>query len=325
VNLLFSLNDSYLFHCLVALNSALKQLPKELEVNVYLFSLSLSRDSLQVLNQLCVSRSNTFLHPIAIQRCDLHAFPMPPAKDIAHISLETYFRLFAAKYLPSSLEKIIYLDSDIIVRDSLVALWDVNLERYPLAAVFQFDRPVEEYCKRLKIDPENGYFNAGVLVINLDMWRRENVLADFRDTAIALGDSIHFHDQDILNKYFCNRVLPLCVRWNIMPFFFSKYTLNLIKSGINSKFNKLPSYPLRATLADIASPSIIHFASAAKPWDLVFPGIFSYLYWHERTQIEDYQLSPSLRLFCFASKIRTLISLLNIKMRFLLSYFLQAK
>jgi len=142
VNLLFSINDGYLPHCLVTLNSVLKRSPKDLEVNVYLFALSLSYASLQALYRVCASRPNTSLRPITINRFDLQSFPMPPAKDIAHISLETYFRLFAAKYLPSSLGKIIYLDSDIIVKDSLVDLWDVNLDRHPCAAVYQLDRSV---------------------------------------------------------------------------------------------------------------------------------------------------------------------------------------
>ena len=86
-------------------------------------------------------------------------------KTHAYINIATYYRLKLASLLPD-VSKIIYLDCDIIVNSDISELFDVNMDECLVAGVRDINR------RMLKINPK--YVNAGVLLLNLDMWRKEN-------------------------------------------------------------------------------------------------------------------------------------------------------
>ena len=89
-----------------------------------------------------------------------------------NISSVTFYRLFLPIILPSDIEKVIYLDGDIIVRNSLKQLWDITLDEYAAGAVLEAVQ-LEERCERLGYDSDLGYFNAGMLLINLSYWKKQ--------------------------------------------------------------------------------------------------------------------------------------------------------
>ena len=93
---------------------------------------------------------------------------------LAGYSRAIYYRLLMTNTLPSSIEKIIYFDCDIVVRKSLKELWNEDIEEYSLGAVKDqlLHNSIFEY-NRLKYDYNKGYFNSGVLLINLKKWRHE--------------------------------------------------------------------------------------------------------------------------------------------------------
>lgn len=115
------------------------------------------------------------------------------------LSYAAFFRYFIPKYVSES--RVLYLDSDIIVRKPIDELWDLDLTDIPLAAV--------------RDDFYTHIFNAGFLLINNDMWRAENVTQDL----IELTNQYHqtaFGDQGILNRLFENRWKELEPIYNFM-------------------------------------------------------------------------------------------------------------
>lgn len=129
-----------------------------------------------------------------------------------HITPAAYLRLVLGDVLPSNLERVLYLDCDILVRRSLDALWELDLKGHVLAAVAAPNDP--DNCRRLRLDPGQGYFNSGVLLIDLCRYRalqiREQAVAFVRE----FPERVRWHDQDVLNHLLCHRWLPIDHCWN---------------------------------------------------------------------------------------------------------------
>jgi lipopolysaccharide biosynthesis glycosyltransferase len=146
------------------------------------------------------------------------------------VSVAVYFRLLSPLILPKSLMKVLYLDSDIVVRRPLTALWNTEIGDHALAAVEEFG------------DPTGTRFNSGVMLINLDFWRRNNVC----ERAIAFArnhpEQVKEWDQGALNAV-------LVDNWKMMPRVWN---------------NQLGSFEIgKAPLLDAA---IVHYDGPIKPW-----------------------------------------------------------
>lgn len=87
--------------------------------------------------------------------------------SLVQIPIVTFFRLFMSEIFPEEVEKVLYLDSDMIVRKSLKGLYQTNLENKAVAAVIDtFNYKIDIY-NNLRYKPALGYFNAGMLLVNL--------------------------------------------------------------------------------------------------------------------------------------------------------------
>jgi lipopolysaccharide biosynthesis glycosyltransferase len=173
----------------------------------------------------------------------------------------TWYRIFLPELL-TELDRVLFLDADLIALDSLASLWAVDLGDHYLAAVtnvFQADhfyRPAQ-----LGLDRPQEYFNAGVMLLNLDLLRREERVAALHRYALDHADGLVFRDQDVLNAVLAARRLPLHPRWNCM--------------------NSTLAFPWSAYVFGAAAveearrrPAIRHFEGPGlnKPWHYLFQG-----------------------------------------------------
>lgn len=124
-----------------------------------------------------------------------------------HISAATYYRLFMDNYISNDIKTIFYIDADVIFlkdpinllkksRDNLINsnfVIAARTEKYPT------DNQNEVF-KRLKIDKK--YFNAGVLIINLQLWRAQKIQEKLVNKMKAISNLIIHWDQDVMNSYF---------------------------------------------------------------------------------------------------------------------------
>lgn len=165
----------------------------------------------------------------------------------------TYYRLWLTEILPAEIDKVLYLDGDIIVRSSLLPLWDIDLSGYALGAVPDMSEAVMDKYGRLGYAPELGYFNAGVLMVNLDYWRRNAVVQEFMAMLMHRPEDLHCHDQDVLNYCFREAKLNLSIKYNVQDGF----------------LYEVAYYDYRKYKQQVAearrSPVIIHYTHA-KPW-----------------------------------------------------------
>jgi lipopolysaccharide biosynthesis glycosyltransferase len=166
----------------------------------------------------------------------------------------TWYRLFLADLLPDT-ERAIWLDADALVLDDIVPLWRTSLEDRYLAAVTNIFQPDHIHrTKKLGIDPRD-YFNAGVLVMNLELLRKEEKTKTLRDFAVENAGSLPWYDQDTLNLVLGERRVHLHPRWNLM------HSVLRFKSAIDV-FGEEDVREARA------NPAIRHFEGPGpnKPW-----------------------------------------------------------
>lgn len=138
---------------------------------------------------------------------------------LPRFSCAAYYRLLIPQILPGDIPKVLYLDSDVIVRRSLLPLWETDIEGYALAAVIDnLDSAIGTF-NRLKYSPSLGYFNAGVLLLNLKFWRENNIHSEIRSYMKNHYEDIIFCDQDILNYVFRERKRLLPIKYNFQTCF----------------------------------------------------------------------------------------------------------
>lgn len=172
------------------------------------------------------------------------------------LSISTYFRLFIGDILPKHVKKIIYLDGDIIVCDNLRELWNIDIEDKALAGVPDdnlFYGDIKLTYNRLKYAPNLGYFNAGVLLINLQYWREHNVIDNFLRLIESKVIFIH-HDQDILNYTFREQKIFIPLKYNLMSGFLLEPQYRKISWEYNEEIEQSAKEPV-----------IIHY-TGIKPW-----------------------------------------------------------
>lgn len=166
----------------------------------------------------------------------------------------TYYRLFLPEILPLSVEKVLYLDGDIIVRHSLLTLWNTALTNYAVGAAMDVSDGDIRIYNRLKYPYSKGYFNAGVLLINLGYWRDNSIVAKFVDYIKNYPERILQEDQDVMNAVLQDKKLRLPVKFN----FQSGY----LKKNPGWDYWRFES----EVKAGMTNPVIVHFSEGCKPW-----------------------------------------------------------
>lgn len=167
----------------------------------------------------------------------------------------TWYRIFLPDLLPD-VDRVLHLDADLIALDSLVALWETDLGGHYLAAVtnvfmdHHLHRPAH-----LGLSGPGAYFNAGVILFNLKLLRRNGQAQRLHRYAIDHAGELEWRDQDALNVVLGNRRLALHPRWNCM-----NAVLDFPQS--NDVFGAERVAEARA------NPAVRHFEGPAqnKPW-----------------------------------------------------------
>ncbi|MGR5154517.1 glycosyltransferase family 8 protein [Photobacterium swingsii] len=175
-----------------------------------------------------------------------------------------YYRILIPQLLPSSVERVLYCDCDVMIRGSIDELWNIELEGYSIAAVEDVLSPIAPMSERLGCNPNLGYFNSGVMLLNVDYWRKNNV------TDLALNyiqenlDTIKHPDQDALNYVLNKSWKRIHYKWNFLS---SYQNLYYDKEHLYSDYlKKIKNFPI-----------IIHF-SGVKPWSSKCRSIYKYEY-----------------------------------------------
>ena len=170
-----------------------------------------------------------------------------------HVSKATYYRLLIPKLLSKSIDKVLYVDLDVIFMKKIDVFWEFYIEQYSHFGVINLGMDYD-YKTKLGISNKSTYFNAGVMMINLSWWRDFKVYDKSFDFIIKHPDKIILWDQDVLNYVLESKWFELPFEYNAQEPIFRKDMFKL--------FN--PRYFIDAFF----NPIIIHYSGggSSKPW-----------------------------------------------------------
>ena len=137
-----------------------------------------------------------------------------------YYSKTTYFRLFIPELYPQY-DKVLYLDSDIVILDDIANLYNIDIGDNLIAAapddVITTIEVFQNYVEKVVgVNSSDRYFNAGILVMNLDELRKFNFQEKFLYSLSMIRFSVA-QDQDYLNRLCKGRVYLLDNVWDRMP------------------------------------------------------------------------------------------------------------
>lgn len=256
-------DDNYAQHLGVMMTSLLENSKNSNDITFHILHDGLSEINKKKLTEV-VSKYHSYINFYLIDKEGFMDFGL---RDMSHVA---YYKVIIPSVLDYSISKAIFLDCDVIVKDDINKLWKMNIDNYHLAAVkdIGFDRHDE-----LGIPENEIYFNSGVMLLNLEKWRNENITDAVLNFIILNSKKTTLHDQDALNAILYNTWYPLHPKWNQQTKFFNKQITT-------HAFNQ------SERLFAMTNPSIIHYTGPSKPWH----------YFNERPFKEEYfnylKLSP---------------------------------
>ncbi|AZR96863.1 hypothetical protein XK27_08915 [Streptococcus suis] len=195
MNLAFTVSDSYIDYMGTTLYSIMVHTRKSL-VSVYVLTSDISDYSRFKLQKLEDRFHNLNIHILVVDAKQFEDLPL----NRSHITRpEVYFRMAFASLLPD-LDRILYLDSDILAQKDLQPLWETPLDGAYMAAVSE--PPSEggfDYRRSIGMTDPTYYFNSGVLLMDLKKIREDKIESLLFECGHAIKDKIRLQDQDIIN------------------------------------------------------------------------------------------------------------------------------
>lgn len=259
INIVCATDDNYVPYCGIMLTSVYEN-NRDVEITTYILTGRLSeynRDRLSRLSELY----KTKIEIIILEDDNLRNCPIWVGD---HISTVGYYRLSMAEVLPEDVKKVLYLDCDIIVVQSLRDLWNTDITNYAVAVAIDSGHFDEQRNKMVGISVAEHYFNSGVLLVNVDYWRKNHVLGQALRFINDNRDQLRSHDQDVLNAVLKDQVLYLPINYNFQDFYlFSPY--------FNRYGEQIKQQILQTRESEIA---IYHLSMPVKPlncWHCAYP------------------------------------------------------
>lgn len=261
MNILVTLNSNYLKPLRVMLKSLFLNNPTE-HFQIYLMHSSLKEDELTDLEQF-IEDHESGLNVITIDDSYFKDAPI-----LLHYTKEMYYRLLACKFLPQELDRILYLDPDILVINPIKELYNLDLKGYVYAAAYHDLISVKNINKlRLKPYEIDAYYNSGVLLMNLELQRQVVDEKKIFDLVRNHRSKLIMPDQDIINVLYAKQIKTLDEKlYNYDARYYRYYKL-MSDGKCDMDFV-------------INNTVIIHFCGRKKPWKKNYNGRFHALYKH---------------------------------------------
>lgn len=253
VYIILASDNNYIQHATVAITSILCNTKKPDELCFFLIE-----DNIDPSNKIKIEKT--------VQSLGSHIAFLKVQEDnfknvfvSGGLTKAAYLRLSLTDIVPHEINKILYLDCDLLILDDIRKIWDFDLQDKALAAVEDFGvlssaSKCREKKEHLGWNREYSYFNSGVMLINLKKWRKFNYTQKL--LKLIENNKFRHHDQDALNFLFMKDWAKLNLRWNIIPPVFNMILTVLFDSKMRKE-----------AISALNNPAIIHYAGGYKPWE----------------------------------------------------------
>jgi lipopolysaccharide biosynthesis glycosyltransferase len=253
ISVIAGADDRFAIGLAVTLFSALANLDPGSAIDFYIIDGGISDRNKQKLQQV-LTRDSVSVRLRWLQP-NLEALQTLQISD--RWGLAAFFRLLAPELLPPELDRVIYLDSDLVIEGNLQELWEKELGNSPALAVQDYWIPyvsmpcaLPETYQQLRLAADAAFFNSGMIVLNLKQWREHNLA----QKALDYADRFHAFDQEAINAAMAGEWKRLDWSWNVQV------------CGVVRPAMKLPDQPERM----VQKAAIIHFNSPDKPWQPLY-------------------------------------------------------
>ena len=261
VPVVFAADDNYVPQLTTTIYSAMKNASSDRHYDVVVLQRNIAWDKQERMRTFFQQFDNMTLRFINVDRL---VSGVNLTTNNAHISVETYYRFLIQQVLPFY-DKVLYLDSDIIINGDIAELYDTELGDNLLAAVHDIDFLGNLNVKHglrmgyatdvLHMKNPYDYFQAGVLVFNTRAMREHYTLQQWLE--YASNPEYIYNDQDVLNAHCEGKVVFLDWSWNVM---------HDCANRVANVFSLAPNDTYDAYMASRQHPRIIHYAGFVKPW-----------------------------------------------------------
>lgn len=249
IHIACNIDSNYVKHCAVTLVSLFEN-NKEEKFTIHILTGGLSANEKTLLVDIGKHYGNSLCFYTPDSRL-LKGFTI--RKFSKRISMATYYRCILSEIIPHDINRLLYLDCDIVVLDKIRSFWEMPLEGIGVAAVEDIGCGERQRYEILQYPMADSYFNAGVLLINLDYWRQHNVAQACIKYFHAYPERILFNDQDLLNSILHRDKVLVSLKWNVQDGFFRN--------------PKVLSTEWKEKYADVLKhPVILHYTNR-KPWE----------------------------------------------------------
>lgn len=267
IPIFFASDDNYVPYMAVALNSLIKNASKNFDYKIKILTTGISEENMAKLKKM--ERPYVDIDFVDVKKSlselkvDLHT------RD--YYTNTTYFRLFIPDLFPQY-KKALYLDGDIVVKGDISKFYNINIGNRLVGAITDeavsaVPEFVEYVEKCLGMPSARRYFNAGILIMNLHQFRKQNFIGQFTDLLEKYKFTVA-QDQDYLNVVCKNKVFYISNVWNKMPL----DTPNFDKSKVQ----------------------LIHYNLSFKPWKLDNI-LYEEHFWEEAKETEYYDFIKSVK------------------------------
>ncbi len=261
MNLVWSTSDSYAEIAATSIVSVLENSKDVDEINIYIIDMGVTDEhKAGMVNMIESYGRNAFcLEKLNIEKLTGTRI------DVGRWHISTFSRLFLLHVLPEGMKKVIYVDCDMIIRHSLKILWEMDMKGTWVMSAD--DCRGEKYRENIGIDRKSIYTNNGLMVIDLEAWKENNVEQLFIDFIKKYNGDITYMDQGVLNGVF----QPL-KKVKLLPISYNAQTAcyDLGYDGLQDCRKPVWAYTKEEFNAGIADPTVVHFTtcflSGTRPW-----------------------------------------------------------
>lgn len=269
-DLLVTLDHRYLHQLTVLLSSIRRVHPVDV-FDVYILHKNLTESQIEGMQEVLHDDAMTF-HSIPVDDAALFAAPTSKRYPKA-----IYYRLFASQYLPKTIDRILYLDPDIIVVNPLDALYELPFEgAYYIGSTHLF-KTLQRFNEiRLNLAKNSPYLNTGVLLINLAELRQKTDPKEIIAFIEKKRAKLMLPDQDIISTLYGDKIrLVDSLVFNLSDKYLRMYNRRAEKQG-NGTFDL--DWVQKHTV-------IIHYCGRNKPWKETYIGTLGVLYWEAESYL----------------------------------------
>lgn len=255
MNILYTLNDKFVPQVNAGICSVCENNKDIDEINFYLMSVGITDENKKKLKEF-----------VKKYKRNISIIELGDLKKYFSFDFDTngwnpivLARLILEQILPLNVEKILYLDGDTIVRGNLLDLWNMNMNGKTIG--MSIEPTIDKNRIRILNLENHPYYNAGVLLVDLNRWRKIGAGKQILDYYSKFKGNLFANDQDAINGALKEEIITISPKYNFYNIF-NQYSYNFLKKQLYP----IEYIPKQIYDDAIKNPVIIHYLGEERPW-----------------------------------------------------------